>query len=455
MAELTSKPSPVQARLTLLQHLALASYWFAFNALWGALLYVVIPKHAELLEARGLLSLFGSDLDRRLFGHALDKAAAEGIALGIGSIVAAAAPPVIGAISDRCCSRFGRRRPFIFWGTAMLLAGLWGQWSAFQAGSFPAYVLAFLVVELGANVGAGAYSGIIPDIVPAAERGTASGWMAVMIQLGTITGATIAGFAPEQGRLPLLAVIGLFAVFTLVGVRERPIARAVPFRARDLLLCFWVNPVRYPDFAWLWVSRAAVTFGVYLIVPFLLYYLADVVGVRDLRPRPWEPQHVVPIWMATALVAATPMGLIGARISDRVGRRIVVCIATLVMAGVGLGFILVGALPSPEARLAAVMALSVLWGLGYGAFASVDWALGTEVLPHPEDAAKDMGVWHLSMTVPMMFAPITAGALILTHFKKSAGVTGYRPAGYAVEFVLAALFLAAGALLVFKIRKVR
>ena len=88
--------------LTLAQHLALASYWFAFNALWGAMLFIAVPKHMELLETQGRLLLFGSPLN---------KAAAEGWTLGIGATLAALIPPIVGAMSDRCRSRIGRRRP--------------------------------------------------------------------------------------------------------------------------------------------------------------------------------------------------------------------------------------------------------------------------------------------------------------------------------------------------------
>jgi hypothetical protein len=29
----------------------------------------------------------------------------------------------------------------------------------------------------------------------------------------------------------------------------------------------------------------------------------------------------------------------------------------------------------------------------FGAFSTMDWAMATDVLPHPEEFAKDMGIW--------------------------------------------------------------
>ena len=209
------------------------------------------------------------------------------------------------------------------------MIGLWWLWLALRAGDFSSYLAGVLVVQLGANIGYGAYAGAIPDLVPPAERGTASGWMAVMTQIGFVVGAFGAGVLVDAGRYGMLtaaltAVVAIAVGCNLVGVREPPLATAPPFRWRDLLLSFWVDPIRHPDFAWLWLSRAAVTFGVYLITPFLIYFLADVVRVQEsslLPPGLRQPGTMMGIWMATALVAATPMGLVGAKISDRIGRR--------------------------------------------------------------------------------------------------------------------------------------
>src|SRR5437868_2682368 len=152
--------SAAEIRMTPRQHLSLSAFWFANQLHWGALATILI----ESQSARMAMALPGGPR----------KAAIAGLVFGIGSIVAAVTPPVVGAFSDRCLSPLGRRRPFVIAGALINILGLYLLWWAFARASLLGYVLSFLVVQLGNNIAIGAFSGIIPDVVPSAQRGTAS-----------------------------------------------------------------------------------------------------------------------------------------------------------------------------------------------------------------------------------------------------------------------------------------
>ncbi len=69
-----------------------------------------------------------------------------------------------------------------------------------------------------------------------------------------------------------------------------------------------------------------------------------------------------------------------------------------------------------HADIAPVVILGLFFGLGYGAYQSVDFALAADVLPDPATSAKDLGVWNLSSTLAGICAPLAAG-LVLDTFK--------------------------------------
>ena len=253
--------------------------------------------------------------------------------------------------------------------------------------SFLAFLLAYMVVQFGNNVTSAAYSGIIPDLVPKDQRGTASGYMALMTQLGTLFGAIgsglLLGGAPEAAKFALLAVVLVtVGAWTLFGIRETPLPHAPPRIAwGPYLRSLWIDPRQHPDFAWVWITRALVMLGFYSVLPFVNYYLVDVIHSTNAG-------RDASLVLGIILIASTVSAVQGGKLSDRIGRKRVVYQANALIAVMALGFVLCH-------NVLQVIAVGVLFGFGFGAYTSVDWALGTDVLPSQEDAAKEMAVWHV------------------------------------------------------------
>lgn len=87
----------------------------------------------------------------------------------------------------------------------------------------------------------------------------------------------------------------------------------------------------------------------------------------------------------------------------------------------------------------------VVCGLGYGMYVGVDLALVIDVLPDPDDAAKDLGVFNIASAVPQSIAPALGAVLV--------GVGGSD--NYALLLVTAAVICVAGALAIVPVKKVR
>lgn len=422
------------SRLSVWVHFALSSFWFGTNFLWGALLVVVIPAEVPRLAPGG---------------HAM----ITGLLVGAGAIVPMIVPLIAGPLSDRCTSRWGRRRPYIVVGVAVNLIGLALMAWASQAQHLASFAISYLVVQLGNNVATGPYSGIIPDLVPDDQRGVASGWMGVMSQFGTLCGGVASGLLFDARQFLLAyGVIGialaLTGVATIFGLMETPLVGPVPrLDVRSYIRSLWIDPRKHPDFFWVWITRAFVMLGFYAPLPFLQNYLRDVVQVAD-------PAAEVPKVMAVILLFSSLTGVWGGAISERVGRKPVIYVAN--------GLIAVMAFAFPFCRsLEHVLLVGAVFGLAYGAYISVDWALGTDVLPNKHDAAKDMAIWHISMTAPQTIGAPLAG-LILTSFgyavaSASGGenVEVYSWNGYASLFAFAGGCFLLGAVLLRNVRGAR
>lgn len=134
--------------------------------------------------------------------------------------------------------------------------------------------------------------------------------------------------------------------------------------------------------------------------------------------------------------------------SDKVGRKRMVYLSGGLQALVPAIFIFFG-------DYTMALLLGIVFGLGYGAYQAVDWALASDVLPSADDYAKDMGVWHIAFTMPQILAVPLAGAL-LDRFQILGQSIGLPTLGYTVIFSLAVSYFALGTYFVHKIsQKVR
>src|SRR6202035_188285 len=134
-------------------------------------------------------------------------------------------------------TRWGRRRPWMVAGTILNIVGL--GLLALSASQLT-FVAAYLVVQMSNNAAGAAYTGVIPDVVRAEDRGRASGLLGTMNQLGTVVGVGLVGVTFKlygDTRAGLLAGYGIVALIlavtlliTVIAVKEPRIIRNPPPR---------------------------------------------------------------------------------------------------------------------------------------------------------------------------------------------------------------------------------
>jgi Na+/melibiose symporter-like transporter len=415
------QPRPLRTR----DQFYVSSFWFAYNFHWGALLAIVLPSQIAALVG---------DARKELF---------NGLIPPLGAALSLVVTPLAGALSDHARTRLGRRRPFILAGTLANVALLLALGTFTRGGSLALFLACYLGVQVSNNVSGGPYAGLIPDVVPPAQRGSASGWMALMTALGTLAGAIAAGQLVRAQHYvaidtTIAIVLVVFLAITMFGVREPRPAPGPALDMRRLLRDFLPRGPQYRNFYLVLFTRALVTMGIYSVFTFFQFFLQDILHVAD-------PVVMTSYLVAIIIAAGVPTSLVAGSLSDRHGRKPFVYLSGGLMAFASIVFIAVAFAPS----LAFTFVVGAVFGLGYGAYVAVDWALAIDVLPGGEAAAKDMGIWHASMVLPQVLAPAITG-LTLTLLKPAGLLLGYT-----AVFVMTAAWFVLGTVFVRAIRGVR
>ena len=390
----------------------LSAFWFGTAFMWLLLLLILLP--AEVIH-------FVGDTDKGKY---------LGLLGGIGAVVALILPPIVGNYSDR----IGKRLPLIRLGLGVNLAGLavMGYAAALMDGlpGFWVYVIGFLLVQFGNNYATAPYSALVPEIVPTEQRGRYSGVMGMLQASGQLLGgaaALIIGLLKLPDVLSYLliaAVLVISAAITLRGVPETQIKPNPEARAQRLSIA---QLFAHQPFLWVFITRALFALGQYSVQPFLQFYAKDVL-------RQSNPGTATSILLLAIIAASIGTALIGGRVSDRIGRKPVIYVAGSLMAVMAIGLLF-----APNFYVAVGIAL--MFGLGFGAFSSVDWALGSDAMPSSSSYARDMGIWHVAFVGPQLIeAP--QGALLDWGNAQGGNL------GYTLVFGIAAACFVLGVLLV-------
>jgi MFS family permease len=140
-------------------------------------------------------------------------------------------------------------------------------------------------------------------------------------------------------------------------------------------------------------------------------------------------------------IALVASGWVAGKISDRTGRRkIFVAGSTLLFA---VGTIMLAFVDS----LTGFYLVEAVLGLAYGIYVGVDLALVVDVLPNPDDAGKDLGVFNMANALPQSAAPGLGAALLAFNSANNQN--------YSLLLYSAGIAAIIGALVIIPIKKVR
>lgn len=400
-----SAPAEPTTPVTGMWLLGFALAWFGF---W---LLVMLPGQFMVVKLASVIS-------------PENKVGVSSFLIGEIAVVILVGIPLIGALSDRTNVKFGRRRTWALAG--FVIAGVPFAVVGSQTSVVVVAVL-IAIVAVGKAMVLVSLSAMIADQVPVRQRGRASAAMGIP-QVLALAGGMVLVTEIITGVGSSWAAIGILGLLTplpfLLLAKEPPAPqisrdeKLPPFKPRD---------PQYRDFNWAVISRVLINAGNLVGTTYLLYFLADELGVADPDGALME---LVLIYLATCGIATW----FGGWISDRIHtRRIFVAIAGGLQAAAALCLAFV---PTWGSAIVAAMLL----GAGFGMFLSVDQALVTDTLPNPRSRARDLGILNSAHHVPI--APLV-GWIVL----------GF--AGYTELYFVAALIMIGGSVAVYQIKNVR
>ena len=365
------------------------------------------------------------------------KAAPGSLALvsGIGAFVSIFGNPFFGRMSDRTWSRLGMRRPWMVIG---LVGGTIGVAVVSLAPNIPIVLLGWCIAQLFFNALLASLVAVLPDQVPAVQRGMVSGVLGVCLPIAAVSGTFIvklfAGGSVATFLVPCAAG-GFFILMFALVLKDRRLAKAdIPaWSPREFASTFYVRPRASPDFAWAFVSRFLFLMAYALLTTYEAYYLLQKIGsaVADV------PQQIFlgTLVQSIIIVAAS---LIGGHLSDRTGRRKIFVFTAAIAYGLALFVI---AIATNFNGFLVGMAMS---GLGFGVYAAVDLALVADVLPNPGQNAKDLGVFNIAGALPFSIAPALAPAIL--------AIGG---GSYGVLYAVAGVCAIVGAIAILRVKGIR
>ncbi len=410
--------------------------------MWNSLTALILPDMIIQLVGRG------------------NEGTASSVLKSIGTVVAIVWQPIVGGISDRTVTRWGRRRPYIFAGTLGDLLFLTGIG---LAGSYWWIVVFYFLLQFASNTAQSPYQGLLPDVVPGAQRGEASGYYGVANLVGIAAGTVGAGLLlAHLGRGAAIFSIGVVLITTMLATvlfvpdRVRPVEGQFQ-DLREMLRKTFGVPLRNRHFVWLMVSRLLIFMGFGGLQNYAFFYFDNVFFHHDRRATAIAASTLLGIAIGVAALVSWP----ASRLSDRVGRRPLIvaggicgALGSLVLVFSHYQWLpdaVVGPLASflrvPDLAAQATLTGLVI-GVGLGVFFSVDWAFIQDVIPAHEGGLY-MGFSNIATAGAGIIA-VAVGGPLLDLFNRGQPILGL-PGGFPVVFGFFVVWFVVGSLSILKV----
>ena len=322
------------------------------------------------------------------------------VAVNIAMIVVIIAAPWMGARSDH----YGRRRPYLVAATVVTVAAT----ATLASFGVFASLAAFVIGQIGLNLGSIAYDAMLPDVSTIETRGRISGLGVAVGYLGSFIAVATGLFLLEPYGYAVLfrtqaALFLLFALPAFVFIKERPrnvLGGVPPAASQSLrrLVEAWRQTRRYEGVTRFLVARFFYTDAMNTVFIFVAIFAKTEMGFTDR-----ETDMLAIVGIITALIGAVTAG----RLTDLIGPRKTLHGALyLWMIGIALA-VVVGI--TGATRLGWM--IGAIGGAGLGATAATDRVYMTRISP-PRHLGEFYGLYAVVGRFATLIGPLVWALIV-------------------------------------------
>lgn len=381
--------------------------------------------------------------------------------------------PLIGALSDKTKSRFGRRRPYLLGGAIIASIALWlfpnsgnianilGLNSFPWAGLLIAAIMIW-VIDACINIAQGPYRALIPDVVPQEQHSLANSYISLAIGLGSVVAAATAPVLkivfhyqmsiPAQFIMAALAFT-LAMTWTCITIHEKSTLNSEVAEEQVPQVGFWQSMKEFfalsPEVSKICIMQFFTWIGMMcMMIFFTNFAIHTVYGVPDLTKLAADVQSqflttqtsatnyssiCFAIFNLVCFLIAVPIGFL----AGKFGNKKVHIISLLSMVA---AYIIMGVFKSSPLIVAIGMALS---GIGWASVCALPFAMLSKYIK-PGTEGSVMGIFNIFIAGPQVFV-CTLVAWIIN--KAAFEADGYMNNHYEYSFFIGAFCLLIAAIL--------
>jgi MFS family permease len=324
-----------------------------------------------------------------------DSKLAISLVLSLVGLAGCLVPSVVGTLSDRSATRFGRRRPYVFLGFLAVFLCVLGLP---QVSTFGIAALVSGVMYFSLRFSETPFMSLLPDITPPEQRSTASGVMNLCGSFGLIAcfGMSFAIWDDHPTAVfRLVALVSFGAVVLSIALIREPQAARGPSPEAGNPLGHLRSIAQERDALRFYGAQFFWWLGFWMISSFATLFV-----VEELQVAEGKSFLVLLPFTAVATVFMLPMGILG----DRHGRK---AILSWMVALWAVSEIVVGL----SQNLTHAIVTVAISAIPFAAVMGVGYAFMLDLIPE-ERTAEFVGFSVISIAVAQILGPLVGGVLI-------------------------------------------